>query len=114
MSTNKLLTPKQRAFISAWIDNGGNGTKAAMQAFECSTPASAASCASRMLRNRKVMAELERALDRSSLAEKIVRVINDGLNATLPPQGPYRDFPDHKTRLKTAHKALKMMGAYKR
>jgi Terminase small subunit len=114
MSTNKLLTPKQRAFVSAWIENGGNTTQAALLAFECSTPASAASCASRMLRNRKVVVELEWALDRSILAEKIVRVINDGLNATLLPQGPYRHFPDHKTRLKTADKALKMMGAYKR
>jgi hypothetical protein len=67
-----------------------------------------------MLRTAKVRAELERAMGRSNLAEKIVRVIEDGLNATLPPQGPYRDFPDHKTRLKTADKALKMMGAYKR
>jgi hypothetical protein len=114
MTTNKLLTPKQLAFINAWIENGGNGTQAALQAFECSTPASAASCARRMLRTEKVRAELERAMNRPSLAEKIVRVINDGLNATLPPQGPYRDFPDHKTRLKTADKALKMMGAYKR
>ena len=114
MTTNKLLTPKQLAFISAWIENGGNGTQAALRTFGCSTPNCAASCASRMLRTAKVRVELERALDRSSLAEKIVRVINDGLNATLPPQGPYRDFPDHKTRLKTADKALKMMGAYKR
>ncbi len=114
MSTNKILTPKQQAFISAWIENGGNGTQAALQAFECSNPASAATCASRMFRNRKVKAELERTLDRSSLAEKIVQVIADGLNATLPPQGPHRDFPDHKTRLKTADKALKLMGAYKR
>ncbi len=113
MSTNKILTPKQRAFISAWIENGGNGTQAALQAFDCSNPASAATCASRMLRNRKVKAELERALDRSSLAEKIVQVIADELNATLPPRGPYRDFPDHKTRLKTAHRALKLTGVLK-
>jgi hypothetical protein len=82
--------------------------------YGCSTPNCAASCASRMLRTAKVRAELERALDRSSLAEKIVRVINDGLDATLPPQGPYQDFPDHRTRLKTANQALKMIGAYKR
>ena len=64
------------------------------------------------MRNRKVMAELERALDRSSLAEKIVQVIAAGLNATLPSKGPPRGFPDHKTRLKTADKALKMRGVY--
>ncbi len=113
MSTNKILTPKQRAFISVWIENGGNGTQAAFQALGCSTPNCAASCASRLLRADKIRAELKRALDTSSLAEKIVQVIADGLNATLPPQGPYRDYPDHKTRLKTAHRALKLTGVLK-
>jgi len=46
--------------------------------------------------------------------DKIVRVISDGVDATLPPHGPYQEFPDHRTRLKTAGKALKWMGAYKR
>ncbi len=37
MGVDKVPASKQRAFINAWIENGGNGTRAALKTLGCST-----------------------------------------------------------------------------
>jgi hypothetical protein len=76
------LTPKQREFVLAWIVNGGNGTKAAISAYCCSTVNGAAVCASRLLRNVNIQAAIEAEMYKQGLsADKIVRAITGRLDA---------------------------------
>jgi len=118
MSTNKILTPKQRAFISAWIENGGNGTQAALQALGCSTPNCAASCASRMLRNAKIRDAIGEACQQLELGpERWAKVLDNAMNAEIElVTGPGETVkqPDHRIRLKAVALTAKLLDAYPR
>jgi hypothetical protein len=62
------LTERQRAFVVAWLENGGNGTKAAMLAYGCSTPNAAAVIASRLLRNENIRRAIEAEMAEAGLS----------------------------------------------
>lgn len=61
------LTGRQQTFIAAYLENGGNGTQAAIRA-GCK-PASAHVTAARWLRNAKVQAAIESG--RARVAERV-------------------------------------------
>jgi phage terminase small subunit len=118
MTMSKPLTPKQRAFVAAWIENGGNGTQAAFQALGCRTPNCGASCASRMLKNAKVREEIERLCRRASLGpERWAEVLANAMEAetelVIGP-GQVVKQPDHKIRLKAVDLTAKLLDAYPR
>ena len=118
MTMSKPLTPKQRAFVAAWIENGGNGTQAAFQALGCRTPNCGASCASRMLKNAKVREEIERLCRRASLGpERWAEVLANAMEAetelVIGP-GEVVKQPDHRIRLKAVDLTARLMDAYPR
>lgn len=109
-ATERTLTPRQQAFVRAWLENGGNGTKAALVAYGCSTPNCAASCASRALRNAKIQAAIREALPAETLnADAVAKAIAKGMAATKHVKG-VGELPDHGTRLRSASVVLRLMG----
>ncbi len=70
MMTNKQLTRKQQAFVSALVDNPkSNGTQAALVAYNTSSPVVAASIAYENLRKPQILLALK---EHSALFESVV------------------------------------------
>jgi hypothetical protein len=111
----RQLTKKQRNFISAYIDSG-IGVKAAMQAYDVSSYASANSIATQNLQNSSIRAAIDRAWRQKNLTpERFAETISDALSAeTEMIVGPGKTVsrPDHATRLKAVDLAAKLGDAY--
>jgi hypothetical protein len=76
------LTERQREFVLAFIENGGNATQAAAYAYCCSTPNSAAVTGSRLLRNVNIQREIEAAMAQAGLSiGALVHKFTDRINA---------------------------------
>ncbi len=101
----KPLTPRQRAFIKAWIDNGGNGSKAYTAAYGSKNPHSASVCASRLLDNAVIRDAIETELQENGQEiHSVVRGLAECLEATVG------GVPDYRTRLKSIEMTLRLMG----
>lgn len=100
------LTPKQAKFFSLWLKTG-NGTKAAMEAYETDNPNVAAVYASRTLSNVKNPIKLfleTRGLSIGHLA----KVLADALEANKTDiTGDVH--PDHKIRMEAVDRLSKWM-----
>lgn len=80
----RSLTYKQRLFISNYLENGGNGTQAALGAYRTLNLETAHSIASENLRKPAVMRAIEAAVEKAGLtddqiASKLAKAINSGL-----------------------------------
>jgi phage terminase small subunit len=95
------LTERQRAFVISWLENGGNGTQAALFAYGCSTPAAAAVTASRLLRNVNVKRVIEAEMAEAGLP--LGRIIQIAMNRLLAE-------PTLKRQLKGVEIFLKLIG----
>ncbi len=62
MSAEKL-NQKQEAFCVAFAENGGNGTQAYIDAYHPKTENTAAACASKLLRNAKILRRIRQLQD---------------------------------------------------
>ena len=106
------LTPKQENFIEAYIDNGGNGTAAALEAYNTTDTNTAAVIASENLRKPKIVSALEEALPDHLLAQ----VHKEGLMATRPiydKEGKLvGEDADFNARHKYLDSAYKIKGLY--
>jgi hypothetical protein len=68
--------------LCTWLENDGNGTKAAMLAYGCSTPNATAVIASRLLRNVNIKRAIEEEMAGQGLSLKwIVQELSNCINA---------------------------------
>ncbi len=108
------LTSKQRAFAHAYLETGGNGRKAALQAYDCSSPESASVLAHKTLNNPKVVAYLNYHFLRHDMPDAVVESLKHSLSATkiVKLGGEYLEVPDHTARLKANDQIAKIMDLY--
>ncbi len=108
------LTSKQRAFADAYLETGGNGRKAALQAYDCSSPESASVLAHKTLNNPKVVAYLNYHFLRHDMPDAVVESLKGSLSATkiIKVGGEYQEVPDHTAQLKANDQIAKIMDLY--
>jgi len=109
------LTSKQRAFADAYLETGGNGRKAALQAYSCSSPESASVLAHKTLKNPKVLTYLDYHFFKHGIPDVIVESLKDSLSATTIIKlggEKYLEFPDHIARLKAVDQIAKILDLY--
>lgn len=110
------LTIKQKKFVKAYVANDGNGTKAALQAYNTVDEKTASVIASENLEKPSVKEAIDAALEKHGITiEKATQPIADGLIATRKIGfGDNAEYEvDHSTRLKASGMALKLLGAEK-
>lgn len=110
------VTIKQKKFVKAYIANDGNGTKAALEAYNTVDEKTASVIASENLEKPNIKLAIEQALIKHDITiEKATKPIADGLVATRKIGfGDNAEYEiDHSTRLKASGMALKLMGAEK-
>lgn len=104
----KAITAKERKFVEAYAENGGNGTKAALKAYGTTHPRRAASMASRTLRKPEVKELLERELKKQGITlARSLSPIAKGLVATKVEDGQTVD--DLDVQLRASDRALKLL-----
>lgn len=108
------LTSKQRAFADAYLETGGNGRKAAQQAYNCSSPESASVLAHKALKNPKVLTYLDYHSFKHGIPDAVVVSLKDSLSATklIKVGGEYLEVPDYTARSKAVDQIAKIMGLY--
>ena len=75
------LTVKQAKFVKEYVKNDGNGTKAALKAYDAKDETVASSIATENLRKPYIMDELLKAARRQGITEeKIIQPVVDALN----------------------------------
>ncbi|MBI3940826.1 MAG: terminase small subunit [Acidobacteria bacterium] len=101
-------TPKQRHFIAAYVENGGNANQAATTAYPNATYATARMIGSENLTKPNIKAEIERVMgDVELTAKDAVRTIKRSLDATTE-----SGHPNWGSQLKAADMTLKLTDAY--
>ena len=110
------LTMKQRDFAREAVKTK-NSTEAAMLAYPCKNRITAANIASRLHRNPKVKAEIERLLVEQGLTENmVVQKLREGLDsnttAVLEGEVIQSSVPDMNVRLGYVKEAAKIMDLY--
>jgi len=108
------LTSKQRAFAHAYLETGGNGREAALQAYNCSSPESASVLAHKALNNPKVVAYLNYHFLKHDMPDAVVETLKESLSATTIVKlgREYRKVPDYTARLKAVDQFAKIMDLY--
>ena len=102
-------TLKQRRFIKAYVQNGGNATQAALEAYD-TTYATARVIGCENLTKPTIKRVIDRLMEAVELSTKdTLRAIKDAFTAT-----DKNNHPDHRIRLKAAVLELKLRGAYPR
>ena len=100
-------TLKQRHFIKAYVQNGGNATQAALEAYD-TTYDTARVIGCENLTKPNIKQVIDRLMEAVELSTKdTLRAIKDALGAT-----DRTNHPDHRVRLNAAVLALKLKGAY--
>ena len=101
-------TLKQRRFIKAYVENGGNATQAAWVAYDTEDYDTAKSIGCENLTKPYIRQEIDRLMEAVELSTKdSLRAIKDAFSAT-----DKSNRPDHRMRLKAAGLQLKLRGAY--
>src|SRR5262245_36574074 len=70
------LTIRQRTFLRAYLENGGNGTQSAFAAYNCTTVASAEAVARETLKSARVHAAYQAILAAGGLSDRALRGIH--------------------------------------
>lgn len=106
------LTRKEKKFVKAYVKNEGNGTQAALVAYDTESENSAAVIASRELRKDKIQTAIQEALPDDLLAQ----IHREGLFATKPVYSKEGDLVAEEADFSVRHKyldsAYKIKGAY--
>lgn len=96
--TNKL-TDKEKSLVKELANNGGNGTRAALEVYNTDKPANAASIASRKMKKPAVKNALEKELEAQNITiKRAIEPIAEALNDD-----------DINVRLKGSDRALKLL-----
>lgn len=72
----RALTIRQRTFLRTYLENGGNGTKSALTAYNCTTIASAEAVARETLKSARVQRAYEAILAAGGLSDRALRGIH--------------------------------------
>lgn len=111
----RKLSVKQKKFVKAYASNGGNGTKAALEAYDVTDEGTASVIAVENLRKPSIKEQLEKAFEEHGITIKsATQPIRDGLKAEreIFADGELTGTkPDHMVRLRASQMALKFMGA---
>lgn len=100
------ITKKEEKFIAEYIRNEGNGTDAALAAYDTDSRADAASIASRVLKKPQVAEALREELARQGVTiEQIIAPVANALSATNPD-----GTDDYRTQLAAHDRAVKILG----
>ena len=99
-------TPKQQRFIRSYVNNGGNATQAALEAYKTDY-ATARAIGSETLTKPNIRREIDKLMGGVQLTTKdAIRTVKEALGASTD-KGP--DWP---ARLKAADMTLKLADAY--
>jgi len=102
-------TLKQRRFIKAYVQNGGNATQAALEAYD-TTYATARVIGCENLTKPNIKRVIDCLMEAVELSTKdSLRTIKDAFSAT-----DKNDYPDHRMRLEAVSMFFKLKGAYPR
>lgn len=111
----KKLSVKQKTFVKEYVTNGGNGTKAALVAYDVTDENTANVMAVENLQKPTIKEQLEKAFKKHGIdIESATQPIRDGLKAEreIFADGEAQGSkPDHMVRLRASQMALKFMGA---
>jgi len=111
-------TVKQERFIKEYAANGGNGTKAALVAYDTDEPRTAQTIASENLSKPMVRREVDLLMRQVGLTtRKALIAVDDAIQATRPSTTTkdgtvIEGGPDHAIRLRSADMTFKLKGAY--
>lgn len=101
------MTLKQRVFVKKYIGNGGNGTQAAMEAYDAKNYNTAHVIASENLQKPTIQREIELALERAGLSDDYIsELLRDATTAGLGVKATNGDS------LRGLELLLKLKGAY--
>ena len=104
IAMRKKPTFKQKAFAKAYVENKGNGTKAALEAYNPKNPETANAIASENLHKPIVRQEINRVLrEQGVTVKRAAAAVGDNL-----------DNEDQRTRLRAADMTLKLLDVYPR
>lgn len=111
---SRPLTIKQKKFVKAYVANDGNGTRAALAAFDTTDYATANVMAQELLQKPSIRDSIEAALVRHEITmDAAIKPIAEGLKAEREIFGDdgSRAVADHTTRLRASSMALRLLGA---
>ena len=101
-------TPKQKVFAAEYVKNKGNGTQAALKAYDTDDERTASVIAVENLGKPRVQNELARLLKESDVTVKrALEKVSDAMDAET-----VKGEPDHAIRLRSADMSLKLNSAY--
>lgn len=101
------LTPKQAKFLSLWLDHG-NGTRAALEAYDCKNENTAATLANETLRKLKNPMKLFLEHHGCGLGH-LAKIVMEATNATKTDiTGDVH--PDHRVRMEAGDRLSKWLG----
>ena len=100
-------TPKQKGFIMAYVENGGNGTRAALQVYGTEDENTAAAIAYENLRKPQIQQAIGELMENMELSSQdALQTIKEALEASND------KGPNWNARLKAADMLLKVTGGY--
>ena len=100
-------TPKQKGFIMAYVENGGNGTRAALQVYGTEDENTAAAIAYENLRKPQIQRAIGELMENMELSSQdALQTIKEALEASTD------KGPNWNARLKAADMLLKVTGGY--
>ena len=101
----RALTPKQAKFTKEYVKNGGNGTKAALKAYNAKTERTAAAIAAENLTKPNIQQALLRSAERLGITEDKIM-----LPVALALEAEDKDgSPDLEMRLKGHDRIVKLI-----
>lgn len=111
------LTEKEKKLVKAYVANGGNGTKAAFDAYKSTSPKSASSIASRKLKSPKIQDALKKELAKHGITldsaiapiAKGLKAKKRGLDGRIIRDENKKPLDDLDVQLKASDKALKLL-----
>lgn len=107
------LTKKQAEFVAEYVENGHNGTQAALQVYDTTDENTAAVIASENLRKPKIESAIKSIAERVNV-DKVMQRLDEGLDAVklvTTPTGSDVEI-DFATRHKYIDASLKVVGGY--
>ncbi|MBR0403098.1 terminase small subunit [Candidatus Saccharibacteria bacterium] len=106
MTSQDKLTIKERKFLTEYVDNGGNGTQAALKAYDTNSANDAAVIASKVIKKPSVAEALKMELARQGITiENVIAPVAKGLKAVRED-----GTDDYRTQLAAHDRAVKIMG----
>src|SRR5438128_12518176 len=105
----RSLTPKQRRFVAEYVQNGGNGTRAALAAYDTADSRTASVMAVETLARPSVQAAVAELLDEAGLSDRKLAEIHAHYLALYRSDDP----ADKALGLKALDMAFRLNGPYR-